>query len=129
MILDVPAEIRIYQWKQADLAQKYVDGLPAAKAVTVCPISGYSTRDEARDVRGCLQSVGGHSILLVTSDFHTRRALSTFRRVLPGYDYGIAAVFDEREFGVQWWRRREWAKMNLDEWLKLIWWELVDRWR
>jgi uncharacterized SAM-binding protein YcdF (DUF218 family) len=66
--------------------------------------------------------------LLVTSDYHTRRALSTFNRVLPR-DYSIAAVFDAREFGVQWWRHREWAKMNFDEWLKLIWWELVDRWR
>jgi uncharacterized SAM-binding protein YcdF (DUF218 family) len=129
MILDVPAETRIYEWKQVELAQKYIAGLSEAKAVTVCPIYGRSTRDEARDVGGCLQSVDPHSILLVTADFHTRRALSTFRRVLPGYDYSVVAVLDPREFGVQWWRRREWAKMNLDEWLKLIWWELVERWR
>jgi len=129
LILDVPAKTRIYQWKQSELAQKYVDELPEAKSVSVCPVYGHSTRDEAQDVSRCLQGVGGHSVLLVTSDFHTRRALSTFRRMLPGYDYGIAAVFDPREFGVQWWRHRDWAKMNFDEWSKLVWWELVDRWR
>jgi hypothetical protein len=30
---------------------------------------------------------------------------------------------------VQWWQHREWAKVNFEEWSKLIWWELVDRWR
>jgi len=128
LILNVPADAKIYQWNQAEIARKYVEGLPQASSITVCPIYGHNTRDEAQDVSRCLQGAGGRKVLLVTSDFHTRRALSTFNRVLPG-DYSVAAVFDAREFGVQWWRHREWAKMNFDEWLKLIWWELVDRWR
>jgi hypothetical protein len=128
LILDVPAETRIYQWKQAELAQKYVEALPEAKSVSICPIYGYSTRDEAQDVSRCLQGLSGRRVLLVTSDFHTRRALSTFRQMLSGYDYSIAPVVDPREFSAQWWRRREWAKMNFDEWLKLVWWELADRW-
>ncbi len=128
LILDVPAEAKIYQWNQAEIARKYVEGLPQAGSISVCPIYGHSTRDEVQDVARCLQGVSAHRVLLVTSDYHTRRALSIFNRVLPG-DYGVAAVFDEREFGAQWWRRREWAKVNLEEWLKLIWWELVDRWR
>jgi DUF218 domain len=128
LILDVPAEAKIYQWNQAEIARKYVEGLPQAGSITVCPIYGHSTRDEAQDVSRCLQGVSGRRVLLVTSDFHTRRALSIFNRVSPA-DYSIAAVFDEREFGVQWWRRREWAKVNFEEWLKLMWWELVDRWR
>jgi DUF218 domain len=128
LILDVPAETKIYQWSQAELARKYVEGLPEAGSVTVCPINGLSTRDEAQDVARCLQGVSGRSILLVTSDYHTRRALSIFKRVLPA-EYSVAAAFDEREFGVQWWRHREWAKVNFGEWVKLIWWEFFDRWR
>jgi len=128
LILDVPAETTIYQWNQTDLARKYVEGLPQAGSITVCPVYGHSTRDEARDVARCLQGVDGRSILLVTSDFHTRRTLSIFNRVSPR-NYSVAAAFDEREFGVQWWRHREWAKVNFDEWVKLIWWELFDRWR
>jgi hypothetical protein len=128
LILDVPAEAKIYEWNQAEIARKYVEGLPQASSITVCPIYGQSTRDEAKDVSRCLQEVSGRRVLLVTSDFHTRRALSIFSRILPA-DYSVAAVFDEREFGVQWWQHREWAKVNFEEWSKLIWWELVDRWR
>jgi uncharacterized SAM-binding protein YcdF (DUF218 family) len=128
LLLNVPAEAKIYQSSQAEIARKYVEGLPQASSITICPIYGHSTRDEAQDVSGCLQSVSGRRVLLVTSDFHTRRALSIFNRVLPA-EYSVAAAFDAGEFGVQWWRHREWAKVNFDEWLRLLWWELVDRWR
>jgi len=128
LILDVPAEANIYEWNQLAIAQKYVDGLPQAGSIMLCPIHGQSTRDEAQDVSRCLQGSGARSVLLVTSDYHTRRALSIFERVWPA-DYSVAAAFDASEFGVQWWRHREWAKVNFDEWLKLVWWELVDRWR
>jgi hypothetical protein len=128
LILDVPAEAKIYQWNQLEIARKFVEGLPQASAISVCPIYGRSTRDEARDVAHCLQGTNARSVLLVTSDYHTRRALSIFERALPA-DYSIAAAFDASEFGAQWWRHREWAKVNFEEWLKLIWWELVDRWR
>ncbi|MGA8493613.1 MAG: YdcF family protein, partial [Terriglobales bacterium] len=128
LILDVPAEAKIYHWSQLEIARKYVSELPQASAITVCPIYGRSTRDEALDVARCLRGEKTNSILLVTSDYHTRRALSIFKRVLPT-DYSIAAAFDASEFGVQWWRHREWAKVNFEEWSKLIWWKLVDRWR
>jgi DUF218 domain len=128
LILDVPAEAKIYHRNQVEIAQEYVNALPQASSITVCPIYGQSTRDEAQDVSRCLHGVGGRRVLLVTSDFHTRRALSIFKRTLPA-DYSVAAVIDEREFGVQWWQHREWAKVNFEEWSKLIWWELVDRWR
>lgn len=129
MILDVPANARIYQWTQSQLAQKYVDGLPEAKSVAICPIVGLSTRDEARDAIACLQGTQGRNILLVTSDYHTRRALEIFRHEVRGYTFHVAAAFNANEFGPQWWRHREWAKTAVSEWAKLIWWELVDRWR
>jgi hypothetical protein len=128
LILDVPAEARIYQWNEMEIARKYVEGLPQSGSITLCAIHGHSTRDEAQDVSRCLAGASVRSILLVTSDYHTRRALSIFNRVSPS-DYSVAAVSDEHEFGVQWWRNREWAKVNMEEWMKLIWWELVDRWR
>jgi hypothetical protein len=128
LILDVPAEAKIYQWSQLEIARKYVDGLPQARSIMVCPTNGQSTRDEARDAAHCLQGVNARSVLLVTSDFHTQRALSIFSRLLPA-DCSVAAAFNPSEFGVRWWRHRQWAKVNFEEWSKLIWWELVDRWR
>jgi len=128
LILDVPAKAKIYQWNQLEIARKFVEGLPQANAISVCPIYGHSTRDEVQDVARCLQGATAHSILLVSSDYHTRRALSIFERALPA-DYSVAAAFDASSFGAEWWRHREWAKVNFEEWLKLIWWELIDRWR
>ena len=29
----------------------------------------------------------------------------------------------------QWWKNREWAKAVFQEWQRLIWWNLVDRWK
>ncbi|HLB86683.1 MAG TPA: YdcF family protein, partial [Terriglobales bacterium] len=80
LILDVPAGATIYQWTQTELAERYVKGLSQANLITICPIYGLSTREEAREAAICLDRVGGRSVLLVTSDYHTRRALSIFSR-------------------------------------------------
>jgi len=129
MILDVPARDEIYGSAALDLAQTYVRSLPEAKSISICAIYSQSTRGEAGDVGRCLDDNYGHSILLVTSDYHTRRALSIFRHELRRYSLTVAGATDDSEFGVAWWRRRQWAKMNFDEWLKLVWWESLDRWR
>jgi uncharacterized SAM-binding protein YcdF (DUF218 family) len=129
VILDVPADARIYEWNATELAQRYAESLARASAVTICPIHGRSTKAEAKEAGACLQAAGARSVLLVTSDYHTRRALSTLRRELPAYHFSIAAAYDPAEFGTQWWRHRQWAKVSLDEWLRLIWWEAIDRWQ
>ena len=128
LILDVPADARIYQWTQPELAEKYIQGLPDSKSISICAIHGVSTKEEASEAGRCLESMGASDVLLVTSDFHTRRALSTFIREVPSHHYSVAAAYDPREFGIQWWRHREWAKTNLYEWMRLAWWELIDRW-
>jgi DUF218 domain len=134
VVLDVPANAKIYEFTQIQLAQKYiqalhVEALPQAASISICPINGLSTKDESKDAEKCLASEGGKSVLIVTSDFHTRRALSIFRREVPGHDYSVAAARDEAQFGVKWWTRRQWAKTLLDEWLRLVWWKTVDQWR
>jgi hypothetical protein len=128
MVLDVPANARIYGPSVAELAENYVRSLPQSKNISICPIAGLSTKAEARDVARCLPS-GVHNILLVTSDFHTRRALSTFSHELPPYHFSVAAAYDPEQFGGEWWLRRQWAKQYFGEWLRLAWWEGVDRWR
>ncbi|HYW40029.1 MAG TPA: YdcF family protein [Terriglobales bacterium] len=119
----------IYDQHLIDIAQKYVNGLAEANRISVCPIVGFSTNAEADDVSRCLQSLGAHRVLIVTSDYHTRRALMTFRHRLPQYQFNVAAARNPTQFGEAWWTNREWAKVTLDEWLKMLWWEAVDRWR
>src|SRR5258708_21575869 len=135
LFLDAPAGSRIYRWSQLELAQQYLSGLPAAQQLAACPIFGLSTRDEARDVARCLAASGAangseiHRVLLVTSDFHTRRALAVFRHEIPGVQFSAGAAYDPIQYGNRWWQHRQWAKTFFDESVRLVWWSAVDRWR
>jgi DUF218 domain len=129
IVLDVPTNATIYEFTQVQLAQQYIRDLPQGASISICPIDGLSTNDESQDAGNCLAREGGKSVLIVTSDFHTRRALSVFRRDLPQYAFSVAASHDEQQFGPQWWTHRQWAKIFFDEWLRFLWWKAVDQWR
>jgi hypothetical protein len=128
LVIDVPAEQTIYAYTQMQLAKNYFGSLPEAASIRICPIYGLSTKAESHDVEKCL-TPDERRILIVTSDYHTRRALSIFRHELQGRSFSVAAAHNPQEYGIDWWRHREWAKTCLDEWLKLLWWKAVDRWR
>jgi len=129
MFLDAETAEEIYDQQLTDIAKKYLDALPEAGRVNLCAIEGRSTAAETEDVARCLQSTGAHRILIVTSDYHTRRALTIFSKRLPQYHFSIAAARNENLFSAKWWTHREWAKTTVNEWFRLLWWELVDRWR
>ena len=129
LFLDAETRDVIYDQPLVEIVQKYVNSLGEANRVSVCPITGYSTIAEADDVSRCLQSLGPHRVLIVTSEFHTRRALMIFRHRLPQYQFSAAAARNPAQFDEAWWTNREWAKVTFDEWLKMLWWEAADRWR
>jgi hypothetical protein len=129
VLLDAEERNLVYDQQLIDIAQKYVNSLPEANRVAICPITGFSTNAESDDVSRCLQSVGAHRVLIVTSDYHARRALMIFRHHLPQYQFSVAGAPNPAEFGTAWWMNREWAKNTFDEWMKILWWEMVDRWR
>jgi DUF218 domain-containing protein len=120
---------RIYDTQLIDIAQKYVNGLPEAAQVSVCPVYGFSTFAEVEDSRRCLESLGARRVLIVTSDYHTRRARMIFRHRLPQYQFSTAGASNSQQFGEAWWTNREWAKVTFDEWSKMVWFQMVDRWR
>ncbi len=129
VVMDVPADAKVYGSTYLQIAQQWAGAQPQAPAITICPIHGLSTKTESWDAGECLRKIGVKSVLLVSSDFHTRRALSVFRREDPEWRFSVAAAYDPTEFGAQWWRQRQWAKTNVDEWLRMFWWQLVDRWK
>jgi hypothetical protein len=129
MIIDVPAASRLYNVSEVDLARNYVKTLPQATAINICLIEGLSTRAETHDVDRCLAGTSSSHVLIVTSDFHTRRALSIFRHELPSRSFSVAASHDDAQFGVHWWTHRQWAKVCLEEWTRFLWWNAVDRWK
>lgn len=129
VIIDVPSGAKTFGFTDAELAQKYIQSLPQAALVGTCAIDGLSTRDESHDAEKCLAREAGSRVLIVTSDFHTRRALSIFRHEVKGKSFSVAASRDDTQFGSRWWEHRQWAKTLVDEWLRLVWWNGIERWR
>lgn len=129
VVIDVPAATSVFGFTQVELARKYIENLPESALVGICPIVGLSTREESHDAERCMADEVGARVLIVTSDFHTRRALSIFRHEVHGKSFSVAATRDVRQFGSRWWTNRQWAKTCFDEWLRLVWWNGVERWR
>jgi len=129
LLLDAEAGEQVYGQPLTEMAQRYIGGLPEANRMSVCAVEGRSTAAETASVARCLQPLGVHRVLIVTSDYHSRRALAIFSERLPQYEWSIAAARNPEAFGDTWWKHREWAKTTFEEWTKMIWWEAVDRWR
>lgn len=130
VLIDASADQNLYGHSYADLAQQFAPALagPLADRIRVCPIAGDSTLLESKTAVACLQALHPTRVLLVTSDYHTRRAFAIFRRTMPQYHWSVGAAPDPYYFGPRWWTRRQWAKTNLLEWERLIWWQVVERW-
>ena len=79
-----------------------------------------STQAEAEVVIPELRRLGAHSFLLVTSDYHTRRAGHYFRRLASGMDMRVVAAPDEHYRWNSWWRSREGQKIFYLEWSKTV---------
>jgi uncharacterized SAM-binding protein YcdF (DUF218 family) len=101
-----------------------------ASNISVCGIKAHSTLQESADAARCLAQLQPppRAVLIVTSDYHTRRAFSIFRQRLPQYHWSVAAAHDDHFFGLPWWKKREWAETTLKEWQKLLWWQCWKRW-
>jgi len=131
VVMNLAAGWRLFGISVSDVARQAIQSLPPAEAaaVSLCPITGLSTKDEAKQAAACLRKLGAKSALIVTSDYHTRRALDVLRHEVPDLRFSVAAAYDPEQFGTAWWRHRQWAKRTFDEWVRLVWWNVVDRWR
>ena len=107
----------------AEIAMAVHKGFPAEWFVGV-PNSSHSTREESVLFLKELRARGVHSVLLVTSNYHTARAGRIFRATIraAGDDITLRTVaapnpyFDEKN----WWHDREGLKMVFIEWSKTI---------
>lgn len=131
LFLDASSDSSYFGHTPAEYADAFLkrDAKEMVSQVSVCPFEEDSTDTETRFVARCLELFHPASVLLITSDWHTARARSVFMRRLPQYHWSAAAAVDDRIFGTHWWTHREWAKTTFQEWLKVIWWNAIDRWR
>jgi uncharacterized SAM-binding protein YcdF (DUF218 family) len=83
-----------------------------------------STRDETSDIADELKRLGLHKILLVSSNYHTKRACLLMKKAAPFLEMRVIAAPDKYFTPDGWWKSRggqrafalEWAK-TLSAWL------------
>jgi uncharacterized SAM-binding protein YcdF (DUF218 family) len=108
-----------YEREQDELR---ASGVPEDKIkVIIEPV--YSTFDEARGVRRFLEGADFRSVIVVTSPYHSRRALWSFRQAFAGSDLAVDINPVKADTGLQpsnWWAsRRGWQEIP-PEYVKLI---------
>ena len=105
--------------KRAGVPDEGIETLPRAVA---------STHDEALVLREHAEAQGLRSLLVVTSAYHSRRALWTFRKVFEGsgVHIGLAGVppGDETPEPSTWWLHAQGWRVVAGEYVKLIYYRL-----
>ena len=83
--------------------------------------SSFSTREEADYFSHELAIRNVHKLMIVTSDYHTRRAGRFFRaRLGPAIEVRMIAVPDRYFSPSAWWHNREGRKVFFYEWSKTV---------
>lgn len=111
-----------------DLARRYLReryGRDVADKIHLCEMNTDSTAEEAMELRECMEKNGWRSAVIVTSNYHTRRAHAIWRSTVSGanppFHLTVHGVSDGSFSNDGWWRSRVYAKTWLVETTKLVW--------
>jgi len=102
-------------------------GVPSADIVQLKSPGGVgSTFDEAQMLRSYMRQHSLHTVIVVTSAFHTRRSGWIFRRVLRDTPaHVMMSPIEDRKYTVSnWWRKEDGQIAVNDEYVKLGWYML-----
>jgi uncharacterized SAM-binding protein YcdF (DUF218 family) len=100
-----------------DLEQR---GVPES-AILSYPRPVANTREEAEALRKLAMERGWRHVLVVTSNYHTRRTRFIFYRVWPqGFEFRTVGAHDSDFDPDSWWRSREGVKLILHETLGIV---------
>jgi uncharacterized SAM-binding protein YcdF (DUF218 family) len=107
-----------------ELVEEYLEDrkFPQNK-LRFCENAADNTAEEAQALLGCLRKLGASDVIVVTSEYHTRRTRAIFRRVFSGSGITVRVhpAYNSDYWDSHWWRRRRWAKTFLIETLALAW--------
>jgi uncharacterized SAM-binding protein YcdF (DUF218 family) len=101
-------------------------GVPKERIIRV-PHDADSTREEAEALQRFARQKGWRSLVVVTSNYHTRRARYIFRKIFPQtVEVYVASARDDDFDPDQWWMKRKSIKALTREWLAMLvaLWEL-----
>lgn len=112
---------RVFLDKECAMAAEYAESLAAGAAVEPFCFEAASTAEEAAIVDRELVARGVESAIVVTSNFHTRRARMIFRDATSGaVRYAFAAAPTPGFDPDRWWLSRSGKKTLVLEYLKLL---------
>ena len=107
----------VAELEQHDLTER---GVPVG-AITKLAHRAGDTREEAMDVGAALTSHGWKKVLIVTSNYHTRRARYIYHRTLPsGSELRVISARDPAYDPDKWWQSRPGFKLFFRETLAYL---------
>ena len=101
-------------------------GVPSTSIVKL-PHRGENTRDEAFEAARLIRTRGWKRVLVVTSNYHARRARFIYGRVLPStVRLRVSGARDSQFDPSHWWETRQGQKLFMTELAGYLvaWWEL-----
>jgi uncharacterized SAM-binding protein YcdF (DUF218 family) len=110
-----------YDLRESDLAIPFVvrRGYPSEWFVAV-PHDAHSTEEEGRALLPELIKRQAHRVIVVTTDYHSARALRQLRPSWPGIEIRMVTAPDDFFSAHGWWHNREGRKIFLLEWTKTL---------
>ena len=110
-----------YGWHECDLAIPFAEkaGYPASYFLHF-EHNSHSTMEEARLAVAELRRIGVKQVMVVTSDYHTRRTAKIFRAVASDLTFNVVAAPDDYFTASGWWHSREGRKTFMFEWMKTV---------
>jgi uncharacterized SAM-binding protein YcdF (DUF218 family) len=107
----------IAELMEHDLVER---GVPKDRVVRLAH-DGDSTREEAEALTKLVAQKKWHSVIVVTSNYHTRRAQYIFHRVFPqGIEVRIASARDGDFDPQHWWEKRKSIKQLTREFAGMV---------
>jgi uncharacterized SAM-binding protein YcdF (DUF218 family) len=114
---------------EADVMRREAEelGVPPAQIITVGHDSD-STKEEAAVIVPVLRKQQAHTVILVTSSFHTARAKRVLQKAAERREFRILAspVQEDAFYPEGWWTRRRDAKTFFFESVKTAWYWIAE---
>jgi uncharacterized SAM-binding protein YcdF (DUF218 family) len=83
-------------------------------------LNARSTIDEASAMGPIFHRLGAKRIILVTSNFHSRRTAQVFRLYLPEFDFRVEGSVDDAFDPHAWWKKPQDRRLLFSEYQKMI---------
>ena len=106
--------------RMADLMENHAIKLGVEPQNIIKEREAGSTYENALFTKEILEKYKYKKIILVTSNYHSRRSYLTTRKVFKGSDIGIITVASSDEFSSNWWKKGRSILILINEYAKIV---------